>query len=113
MYKKRNFSEQKTKLVITGTSCSIQSPLVSIEGNSVRSEERRHRIIVVVLIASPKGSDESLLLKAATGSRNGRAFAELSAASSTTPPARFESNGLSGISAAVIDGHASGDEPGA
>ena len=55
------------------------------------------------MIARPKGSS------AATGSR---AFGELLSAS-TTPPARFESDGLSGISAAVGDGHAGSDEPGA
>lgn len=101
------------KCYITGTSSSsIQPPLVPIERNTVRSEERRQGIVaVVVVIARPKGSSDESLLNA-TGSRKSQAFGELSSAS-TTPPGRFEGDGLSGISAAVGDGHASSDEPGA
>jgi len=94
----------------TGASSTIQSPLVSIQRNTIRSKERRQCIVVVVVSTRTKiqtRSDESLN---ASGSRSDRAFAKLPP--SPTPPTRLKSNSLTAISSTVRDGHASSNKPG-
>lgn len=95
-------------MFITGrrSSCSIQFPLFTIQRKAIRSEERRSKGIafVVLVVVTARLKLQTRRHENATGSR---AFAEL-LSPSTAPP-----KGLTGITAAVREGHASSDEEGA